>query len=126
MVHQAATALHRLHDGPVELVLTPDDLGRLRFEMTMRGDQVTITLAAERPETLDLMRRNADHLLIELRNAGFSAASLSYGQWGQNPGQSPGHPPQAATMADITAPVAADRPLPQANRFGGASLNLRL
>ncbi len=68
--------------GPVELVLSPAELGQLRFEILQRGDQVQIVLSAERPETMDLLRRNGDQLLADFRNAGFAGASLDFGQWG--------------------------------------------
>ncbi len=77
--------------GPVELVLSPAELGQLRFEIQHRGDQVQIVLSAERPETLDLLRRNSEQLLADLRNAGFAGASLAFGGWGagQNAGANP-------------------------------------
>jgi len=63
----------------------------LRFEIQHRGDQVQIVLSAERPETLDLLRRNSEQLLTDFRNAGFAGASLAFGGWGagQNAGGSP-------------------------------------
>ena len=77
--------------GPVELVLSPAELGQLRFEIHHRGDQVQIVLSAERPETLDLLRRNSEQLLADFRNAGFAGASLAFGGWGagQNAGANP-------------------------------------
>ena len=77
--------------GPVELVLSPAELGQLRFEIHHRGDQVQIVLSAERPETLDLLRRNSEQLLADFRNAGFAGASLAFGGWGagQNAGTNP-------------------------------------
>ena len=77
--------------GPVELVLSPAELGQLRFEIHHRGDLVQIVLSAERPETLDLLRRNSEQLLANFRNAGFAGASLAFGGWGagQNAGTNP-------------------------------------
>ncbi len=79
--------------GPVELVLSPAELGNLRFEIHQRGEQLQIVLSAERPETLDLLRRNGEQLLSDFRNAGFTGASLSFGGWGA--GQNNGANPQA-------------------------------
>jgi hypothetical protein len=63
----------------------------LRFEIHHRGDLVQIVLSAERPETLDLLRRNSEQLLADFRNAGFAGASLAFGGWGagQNAGTNP-------------------------------------
>jgi hypothetical protein len=78
--------------GTVEITLSPMELGQLRFEMRQTGDQVQIILSAERPETLDLLRRHSDALLQDFRAAGFAGASLSFGGWGA--GRAPPPPPQ--------------------------------
>jgi hypothetical protein len=71
-------------DEPVELLLDPAELGRLRFEMTTTGDRVQVNLSVERGETLDLLRRNVDVLRNEFREAGFDASTLTFGQWGKS------------------------------------------
>ena len=69
------------HDnGPLELSLSPDELGKLTISIKQEGNFVHVTLTADRPETLDLMRRNASDLVADLRQTGFSGASLSFGQ----------------------------------------------
>ncbi|MDZ7906090.1 MAG: flagellar hook-length control protein FliK [Cypionkella sp.] len=117
-------------EGPVELVLSPAELGELRFEITQRGDQVQIVLSAERPETADLLRRNAEQLLIDFKNAGFAGASLSFGQWGSG-----GKGAQTLPMPDGDEDVSsAAIPAPQHDAFAvprpqsdpSRSLNLRL
>ena len=83
-------------NGPTEILLNPAELGHLRFEIHHSADQVRVVLAVERPETLDLLRRNADQLLGEFRSAGFSGTTLSFGQWdnqGSNPRPAPAPPP---------------------------------
>ena len=71
------------NDGPVELVLSPEELGRLTISIRHDGDFVRVTVIADRPETLDLMRRHGGDLLADLRQAGFAGASLNFGQGGQ-------------------------------------------
>lgn len=66
-----------------ELTLTPDEFGKLKFEITTQDDQTSIRVFAERGETLDLLRRNADSLLNELRQMGLSQGTLSFGSWSQ-------------------------------------------
>jgi len=109
----------------VELVLTPEDLGKLRFELTQTGDQMRIHLIVERPETLDLLRRNADQLLSEFRQAGFAGATLSFGQGGQGAQHQP--PAAQAPAAQTTTPAPpehhAPAPMPQSS---GGGLDLRL
>ena len=43
-----------------ELVLTPEELGTVRFTVTQQDGVVTIAISADRPDTLALLRRNAD------------------------------------------------------------------
>ena len=71
------------NDGPVELALSPEELGRLTISIRHDGDFVRVTVIADRPETLDLMRRHGGDLLADLRQAGFAGASLNFGQGGQ-------------------------------------------
>ena len=71
----------------VELTLSPEELGRVQMEFRADGDEMRVFLTAERPETLDLLRRHADQLAAELRQAGYSGASLSFGAWGQPQGE---------------------------------------
>ncbi len=66
--------------GPLELALAPEELGHLSISIKHDGDFVQVTVLADRPETLDLMRRHSAELVTELRQAGYSGASLSFGQ----------------------------------------------
>lgn len=65
-----------------ELILEPAELGRLRFDLITRGEQVQVTLSAERPETMDLLRRHAEDLRQEFRAAGLDSGTLNFSQWG--------------------------------------------
>jgi hypothetical protein len=69
----------------VELTLTPDELGKIRLILTPDGDKVRVVLHAERPETMDLMRRNTDAFVADLRTAGFNNPSFSFANWGDAP-----------------------------------------
>ena len=75
----------RAHEGHshAELLMNPAELGRIRFDLITQGDQVQVTLSVERPETLDLLRANAEALRQELRAAGLNADTLNFGQWAQ-------------------------------------------
>lgn len=64
--------------GPVTVTLSPEELGTLRFEMHGRGEAIHVALVVERPETLDLLRRHAEQLAGEFRQAGFAGASFSF------------------------------------------------
>lgn len=88
----APSIVHMLKDGdagPLQLALSPEELGRLTISIHHSGSFVHVTLNAERPETLSLMRRHASDLVADLRQSGFSGASLSFGQGNQGRPTSP-------------------------------------
>lgn len=110
--------------GGVEVILAPDELGSLQIHFRREGEGVHVTVLADRPDTLDLVRRSADLLAQELRQSGFSAATFSFGQSGQ--GQSRKTLPDTDQRAD---PAAALRPEPSAparTTGSSAALDLRL
>lgn len=117
---------HATKSGPVEILLNPAELGHVRFEIHQKGDHVQVILSAERPETLDLLRRNTDQLTAEFRDSGFAGSNLSFGQWGRND-----RPPPANLIDNFTtdsggeflAPPPAPRDPP---RDPSRNLNLRL
>ncbi|MDP3960970.1 MAG: flagellar hook-length control protein FliK [Pseudorhodobacter sp.] len=128
----AATLIEHARNGgteSVELSLAPEELGRLRMSLQPEGDGMRVLLSAERPETIDLMRRHADQLAQEFRQAGFSGATLSFGQWGAGgtahpQAQAQANPPAApATVAD-PSPTAPSPGAQAAPGVGGLDLRL--
>jgi flagellar hook-length control protein FliK len=124
---QIAGALEQLttpRPDRIELVLAPEDLGRLRFDMTQHGESLHVILSAERPETLDLLRRSLPDLLAELRQAGVQAGSFSFGQWSENGPKThqSGHDRQ--DDKETAAPSALPPPPPQIRPAAGLDLRL--
>ena len=78
--------LLRRTDGPVELTLSPEELGRVRLNLSPDGTGLHVTVQVERGDTLDLLRRNSDLLLQEIRAQGFSGATFSFSGWAGDPG----------------------------------------
>ncbi len=126
-----AQALREDPARQVELRLDPPELGSVRFQLDQRSSDLVVTIIAERPETLDLMRRHSEQLLADLRQAGFAGASLHFGTsqgqggsgqqgfahgTGQNSGQNA--PATPAPQQAFSTP-----PPPKAAKGG---LNLRL
>lgn len=111
-------------DGTVEIILQPEELGRVRFELRQDGERVTVQVQAERADTLALMRRHAQDLVAEMGRAGFGSASLSFSQGGGGSGRNSGAPPAEDSLPDIAAPAPPAPPRP-ATRASGA-LDLRL
>lgn len=80
IAHQIAVATYRSGDGnrSVELLLTPEELGRVRLKLTSNEGVMTVNVAADRPETLDLMRRHIDTLARAMLEIGFERAQFSF------------------------------------------------
>jgi hypothetical protein len=114
----------------VEVLLDPKDLGKLHFSMIQKGEGMMIALVVERRDTLDLLRRNADQLLQEMRNAGFHGNSLSFAQSNQNNDRPPRRFAPVFTHESGVMPSAASfassGPSPQANHGSDRSLDIRL
>lgn len=65
-----------------ELVLTPEELGKVRFAINQHDGVLTISVSADRPDTLALLRRHADMLLTDLAQSGLGDATLDFGTSG--------------------------------------------
>ncbi len=92
--------------GMTEISLAPEDLGRLRMQLTPEGERIRIVLSAELPETLDLLRRSVTEFTEDLRRMGFASASFDFAGWG---GQPADPPPRTEHIAGGL--TAADEPL---------------
>jgi flagellar hook-length control protein FliK len=90
----ARQALHR----PVELSLNPEELGRVRLSLLPGDGTMTVSIIAERGETLDLMRRHIDVLAQDFRQIGYDNIKFSFG--GQGNGGAAGSQSHAQTGAN--------------------------
>lgn len=84
---QVVTAIQR---GPaeknLELTLNPAELGRVRISLTPGDAGIVVTILAERPETLDMMRRHVDTLAQDFLGLGYGRAEFNFGQTPQRSG----------------------------------------
>ena len=71
----------------IELQLRPEELGHLRFRMVQGEHGLLFSISADRPETLDLLRRHVDQLARSLSDLGYGGASFSFGEGGQSNGR---------------------------------------
>ena len=74
-----AEALHRSPNGVVELTMNPPELGKVRLSIAPVDTGMAISVAAERPETLELLRRNIDTLSLEIAGLGYTGISFTFG-----------------------------------------------
>lgn len=115
--------------GPVTLTLSPEELGTLRFVVQETEQGLYLHLTVDQPATLDLLRRQADLLLSDLRQFGFHNASLSFaGQEGQANGQGRNDTHTPASTPPRQEEVLLSEPSRVATppAIPGTSLNLRL
>jgi len=75
---QVAELLVRQSDKAIELALNPEELGKVRMSMTVSEAGVAVMVSAERPETLDLMRKHIDALAESLRDMGHHEVSFEF------------------------------------------------
>ncbi|AUM74904.1 hypothetical protein CYR75_11995 [Paracoccus jeotgali] len=129
-VHQqiASAIVAATPDSPeTELLLAPEELGKLRFVFGQDDGALTILITAERPETLQLIRRNADALIQELNQLGLTDATVDFGDRGSRDRDHPaakGSPSDTDPLAVQQVPAQpADKP-PMPLRFGRLELRL--
>lgn len=80
---QVVQMAHMLDQGPVELALNPEELGHVRMSLGQSEGGMVVNIIAERLETYDLLRRNADSLARDLLALGYEQVSFSF-QHGRN------------------------------------------
>lgn len=68
--------------GQVDIVLSPEELGRVRMQLSPTEGAITVLIHAERPETTELMRRHIDELAREFEALGFADIGFSFGAEG--------------------------------------------
>ena len=76
--HIAETTRH-LDRGTIEITLSPEELGHVR--LTVKSHDITgttVVLQADRPETLDLMRRHVELLAQDMRDFGYRELTFTF------------------------------------------------
>jgi hypothetical protein len=108
---QLPQLLTKVEKQTIELRLDPPELGRVTIHLTTNDQQVTAQVIADRPDTVDLMRRHAELLTATLARAGFSQADLSFQQGHSQGGKEGFSQFQTATiLADSEEPALPTQP----------------
>lgn len=86
---QLVDHLLRQPERAVEISLHPRELGRVHMALAVSEHGMTLTITADRPETLDLMRRHIDQLAQEFRQLGQNEVGFAFrqGDADRQPGQ---------------------------------------
>lgn len=77
-IRQIAEAITVADGNRIDIRLEPEELGRVRIQMQLSEHGVALQLAADRPETLEMLRRHVDQLARYLSEAGVQSNNLSF------------------------------------------------
>jgi hypothetical protein len=105
ILRQVSDGMARLGEGSVEIRLSPEELGQVRMQLVSSDNGMTVHITADRPETLDLMRRHIDQLARDLAEAGYESASFSFGEGGEGGEEPTAHHDHAETMPRDDTPT---------------------
>lgn len=123
VARQMAVVISQHPGEATEIALNPEELGRVRMQITAADGSLMLHIAAERPETSDLMRRHVEMLAQEFRSLGFHDVAFSFSDRRRpdrdagQPIAKPGHTP------DEGRPI---QPEPALRRQMNGALDLRL
>jgi len=78
IIQMIAESARALQDKPVELTLSPEELGKVRLTLQAGDGSMIVAISAERAETLELLRRNIDQLAAQFREIGFQDLSFQF------------------------------------------------
>jgi hypothetical protein len=84
---QVAQAIAVATADRFEISLSPEELGRVRIQLQPSEAGVQVLILTERPETLELLRKNIGLLGRELSDLGFDDLTFQFGQQDKNDGQ---------------------------------------
>ena len=123
---QLAEAVGERREGAVEVALAPEELGKVRLRLHVHDGVMSVSIQAERAETLDLMRRHADILARDFRELGFRDVAFSFAE---HSGQRTTPPPDPEDGGEVNAPmIEPPRPIsiPLRPSAAGRGLDLRM
>ena len=75
---QIFDAVRQTPNRPVDIALSPEELGKVRLSVATNDTGIVVNVLAERPETLDLLRRNIDQLGEAFQELGFADIAFSF------------------------------------------------
>lgn len=93
IVRQIANSAPTTPGASIEITLSPEELGRVRMTIVASDAGMVLSLHADRDETLALLRRHADALAQEFRNAGLPTPNFDFGGGGNGRRTSSEGPP---------------------------------
>ncbi|MCR9085367.1 MAG: flagellar hook-length control protein FliK [Rhodobacteraceae bacterium] len=129
IVRQIADAMIAAHENGIDLQLSPEELGRVRLSITPGEGGFLVTVSADRPETLELLRRHIDLLGEEFAALGLGDTAFSFNDPPGHPAQDDEHRSQTdATLVGLGETAEPETPVPPAPhpRAQSGLLDIRL
>ena len=74
-----SAAIQASTERSFDIHLSPAELGKVRITLSPSESGITVSILADRPETLDLLRRHSDLLAQDFRDLGYDSAAFSFG-----------------------------------------------
>ncbi|MFD1510120.1 flagellar hook-length control protein FliK [Lacimonas salitolerans] len=124
IARQIADAVPRNGDAALEITLHPEELGRLKLTLVSGEGVPVLHVLADRPDTMDLIRRHIDLLTREFAAQGFAGLDVALGQDRRAQGQSRGQSAASGPDAALTAADPAPTPRPAISQGGGLDIRL--
>lgn len=131
VIRQIADAVVTTRDSSIEIALSPEELGRVRLVVTGAERAHQVTVWVERPEVMDLVRRNVGLLAEQFGEAGLENASFEFredrsgrGAAGEGGGTAAQQREDLPDMTALTARMAVS--LPGSLLSGDRRLDIRL
>lgn len=124
---QITLAIGRGRDRRIEIRLDPPELGRVQIQLSRTENGLHAVVLADRPETQEFLRRNADQLIQDLDGAGYGEVQLDFAAGGQSAPRDEDRRQLRASYAPAAiaaATTAEDRPQPR--HAGLSGLDIRL
>lgn len=97
VARQLAEAMPQAANRPIEIALSPHELGRVRMSIVADDNAITVNIVAERGETMDLMRRHIDQLGQTFRSMGYDQINFEFEQGAQDSDHAEGGTPSEQT-----------------------------
>jgi flagellar hook-length control protein FliK len=127
VVQQVVDIIRTSRDGTLEVTLRPEELGRLSLTFSGDGSTLTVSLSADRPETLDLLKRNLTLLEHDLRDLGYDSLNFAFeGDDGQDGKPDTSQDQREPTRSSATGDTVPDLIRPLAVMSSGGGIDLRL
>jgi flagellar hook-length control protein FliK len=110
VMRQLSSAFRSGAEKSAELLLNPAELGRVRISLVTAETGITVNIVADRPETLELLRRHSDQLAQEFLDIGFETTAFAFGHntGGGDQARTHGRNPEAQASGPTRSEAAGD------------------